>query len=146
MAYTLQIAGRRWKSGWTCGEFSRRGSGKTCSVFSGEQGMKMRIRAGEAQQGSTVMFSTGRRSRQTVDKWIANKKTAKLWNCGEGFDLDWASCYGESKPAYQPADLPVCQGAYWIDTTATSGQAVAQGWPHNHNRSAHPLLTSNTSN
>jgi acyl transferase domain-containing protein/enoyl-CoA hydratase/carnithine racemase/SAM-dependent methyltransferase len=87
---------------------------------------------------SVSLLSTDTDFRQTIDKWIADGKLAKLLELWvEGVELDWRKLYGDTTP--QRISLPVYPFAkerYWIDVPPAKAAATAV---------LHPLLHTNTS-
>ena len=94
-------------------------------------------------QETLSLFSTDADLQQTIDKWIANKKLAKLLELWcQGVEVDWSKLYGEVKP--QRVSLPTYPFArehYWVDITA--GAKI--GADRVNTAILHPLLHSNTS-
>ncbi|HEY3051828.1 MAG TPA: enoyl-CoA hydratase-related protein, partial [Thermoanaerobaculia bacterium] len=80
---------------------------------------------------------------QTIDKWIANGKLAKLVDLWvKGVDPDWSNLYGESKPRRMSLPTyPFAKERYWIDIAAINSIA-AEGAAA---AALHPLLHRNTS-
>ena len=90
-----------------------------------------------------AVFSTDADLQQTVEKWIAAGKVAKLLDLWvKGLELDWGRLYGEAKPSrVSLPTYPFARERYWIETAAieplSSTAANADV--------LHPLLHRNTS-
>jgi acyl transferase domain-containing protein/enoyl-CoA hydratase/carnithine racemase/acyl carrier protein len=93
-------------------------------------------------EGPSV-FSTDGDLQQTIEKWIASKKLAKLLDLWvEGLDLEWSKLVGERRP--QRISLPTYPFArerYWIDTAAVERVDAKSATTS----VLHPLLHGNTS-
>ena len=88
-------------------------------------------------------FSTDADLRQTVDKWLAGRKLAKLIDLWvKGLEIDWSKLYSEARPrrCTLPA-YPFARERHWIDTTVPARAPVTAGAA----AVLHPLLHSNTS-
>ncbi|HEX6160037.1 MAG TPA: enoyl-CoA hydratase-related protein, partial [Thermoanaerobaculia bacterium] len=97
---------------------------------------------GQVKRGSESVYSADADLQQTVDKWLAAGKLAKLadlWT--NGVDLDWSKLYAGSTPSrISLPTYPFARERYWIEvassTAAQSSVATA---------ALHPLLHRNTS-
>jgi acyl transferase domain-containing protein/enoyl-CoA hydratase/carnithine racemase/acyl carrier protein/SAM-dependent methyltransferase len=80
---------------------------------------------------------------ETVDKWVANRKHARLLDLWvKGLDLDWSRVYGEIRPGrISLPTYPFARERHWIDATP-SRRTAATGATAS---VLHPLLHSNTS-
>ncbi|HYI08885.1 MAG TPA: SDR family NAD(P)-dependent oxidoreductase, partial [Thermoanaerobaculia bacterium] len=145
MAYTLQVGREPMEErlGFIVSSTEELAD-KLEAWLTGEQGIEDAYQ-GQVKRSSEALavFSTDTDLQQTVDKWIANGKVAKLLDLWvKGLELDWGKLYGETRP--QRLSLPAYPFArerYWIDTeggtqAAVKGAATAV---------LHPLLHSNTS-
>src|SRR5262249_40938498 len=99
-------------------------------------------RVGRSHEALTV-FSADPDLQQTIDKWIAGKKFARLLDLWvKGLDLDWSKLYGEARP--QRISLPTYPFArerYWIETARGACAAVQAAVAP----ALHPLLHANAS-
>ncbi len=87
------------------------------------------------------LFGTDGDLQQAVEKWIANRKIAKLLELWvKGLEVDWSRLYGETKPPRTslPA-YPFAKERYWVDT----GMGAVANSPAT--SVLHPLLHANTS-
>ncbi|MEO8378059.1 MAG: SDR family NAD(P)-dependent oxidoreductase, partial [Acidobacteriota bacterium] len=93
-------------------------------------------------QDSLSAFSTDPDLQQTVEKWLAGRKLAKLLDLWvKGLDVDWSRLYGAERP--QRISLPAYPFARercWIDVPARLG-TVRSGA----GSVIHPLVHANTS-
>jgi acyl transferase domain-containing protein/enoyl-CoA hydratase/carnithine racemase/acyl carrier protein/SAM-dependent methyltransferase/NADP-dependent 3-hydroxy acid dehydrogenase YdfG len=98
-------------------------------------------------QEALALFSSDADLRQTVDKWVVDRKLSKLLELwAKGLEIDWGKLYGEVKPRRMSLPTyPFAKERYWIDVTvkgdaekyaAASGVLPAV---------LHPLLHRNTS-
>ena len=90
---------------------------------------------GQVNAATTTLsvFSTDADLQQTIDRWIADGKLAKLLELWvKGLELDWRKLYGDchrariSLPTY-----PFARERYWIDT---AGRRAASGAPGRRDR------------
>ena len=92
------------------------------------------------------LFSNDADLQQAVERWISNRKVAKLLELWvKGLEVDWSKLYGESRPQRMrlPA-YPFARERYWIETAAVGKQAAVNG-AATATAVLHPLLHSNTS-
>ena len=78
----------------------------------------------------TLALFTDQDGQQAVEKWMANKKLAKLLNLWvKGLDLDWKKLYGEKAPQRLRLPLyPFAQERYWIDgENGPTGEGMVDG-------------------
>ncbi|HEX8616168.1 MAG TPA: SDR family NAD(P)-dependent oxidoreductase, partial [Thermoanaerobaculia bacterium] len=92
------------------------------------------------------LFSTDADLQQTIDKWIANNKLAKLLELWvKGLELDWGKLYGDAKPVRMSLPLyPFARERHWLDISAVRGAAPLQV-KNAAMAVLHPLLHSNVS-
>jgi polyketide synthase PksL len=116
---------------------------KLQAYVAGERGIAD-LYQGQVKRNNDALsvFSADADLQQTVDKWIANNKLAKLTDLWvKGLELDWSKLYGATKPPRVSLPVyPFAKERYWIDASAgapAAGQGVAAV--------LHPLLHSNTS-
>ena len=89
-----------------------------------------------------ALFTTDQDLQQAVEKWMANKKLAKLLDLWvKGLEVDWKKLYGEKPPRRLRLPLyPFAQERYWIDgENGPAGVGVIT------TGMLHPLLHRNTS-
>ena len=93
-------------------------------------------------QEALSVFSTDADLQSTVDKWIADRKLAKLLELwAKGLEVDWNKLYGERRPGFVSLPVyPFAKERYWINATADAPLVAMtkQGI-------LHPLLHINTS-
>ncbi|HET8797348.1 MAG TPA: SDR family NAD(P)-dependent oxidoreductase, partial [Thermoanaerobaculia bacterium] len=120
-------------------------AGKLESFVSGER-MIEDAYFGEVTRNNEALslFSTDADLKQTVDKWIAGRRLAKLLDLWvKGLDLDWGKLYGEIRPARMSLPTyPFARERYWVDAGAGVQVSMAGSLPA---AVLHPLLHSNTS-
>jgi polyketide synthase PksN len=110
----------------------------------GEQGIEDAYRGQLKRNSETLsLFSTDADLQLTVDRWIANRKLARLLDLWvKGLDVDWSKLYGETKPPrISLPTYPFAKERCWVDTAA-NGSGAVQGAV---TAVLHPLLHSNTS-
>ena len=90
-----------------------------------------------------ALFTTDLDRQQAVEKWMVNKKLAKLLDLWvKGVEVDWKKLYGEKPPRRLRLPLyPFAQERYWID----GGENGPAGVGMVTTGMLHPLLHSNTS-
>jgi polyketide synthase PksL len=102
------------------------------------------VHRGQLKRGqeSLSFFSADADLRETVDKWIANRKVSKLlelWT--KGLDVDWSKLHSGSRPRRMSLPVnPFAKERYWTDFRKGEIQAKAAGAAI-----LHPLLHRNIS-
>ncbi len=114
------------------------------AYVTGENGIE-NLYQGQVKRGQEAMnlFGTDDDLKQTIEKWMANRKLSRLLELWvKGLEVDWAKLYGEVKPRRMSLPMyPFARERYWIDKMAgTQVSAAGAGTPV-----LHPLLHSNTS-
>ncbi len=110
----------------------------------------------KANKEMLSLFAADPEYDEAVDKWIAQRKLAKLVDLWvKGFDLDWQKFHGGAKPRRMHLPTyPFAKEKYWIDPviglfpldTKQLGTKPLDALGHAAARSAiHPLLHDNTS-
>ena len=86
------------------------------------------------------LFSVDVDLQETVAKWIANQRLARLAELWvKGLELDWTKLYGDARPRRISLPLyPFAKERYWIDAVAEKTATVTK-------TVLHPLLHSNVS-
>ena len=145
MAYTLQVGREAMEErlGLVVSSVEQLAE-KLEAYVAGESGIG-NIYQGQVKrsQEALALFVTDDDLKQTVDKWIANKKLSKLLELWvKGLEVEWSKLYGEVKPHRMSLPTyPFAKERYWNDRMAgtqvgVSGSAAAV---------LHPLLHRNTS-
>ncbi|HEX6101023.1 MAG TPA: SDR family NAD(P)-dependent oxidoreductase [Thermoanaerobaculia bacterium] len=117
---------------------------KLQAFVAGEQAIEG-VYSGQVKRNreALAVFSSDADLQQTIEKWIATGKLAKLLDLWvKGLELDWSRLYGEVKP--QRASLPTYPFArehYWIETVDIEPVSVGPA----STAVLHPLLHLNTS-
>jgi polyketide synthase PksL len=145
MAYTLQVGREAMEERLGLIVSSAEQLAEKLEAFlAGDQGIEDAWR-GQVKRSNDdlALFSTDADLQQTIDKWLAGSKLAKLLDLWvKGLELDWTRLYGASLPSrISLPTYPFARERHWIDVG--TGIAVAA-------RGAtaavlHPLLHSNTS-
>ncbi|MEO8382098.1 MAG: SDR family NAD(P)-dependent oxidoreductase [Acidobacteriota bacterium] len=115
---------------------------KLRAYVDGQQGIEDAYHGRIKRSDETLaLFSDDADLQQTVDKWLANRRLAKLlelWT--KGLELDWRKLYGDAIPQrIALPTYPFARERYWVDVATAeplSGRALAV---------LHPLLHTNTS-
>ena len=93
-------------------------------------------------QEALSLFSTDADLQTTLDKWLSDRKLAKLLELWvKGLDIDWNKLYAEHRPGFISLPVyPFAKERYWIDAGANGPvpATTAAGM-------LHPLLHTNTS-
>src|SRR5262249_4874480 len=148
MAYTLQVGREAMEErlGFVASSV-RQLAEKLEAYVAGEEGSEDVYR-GQASRNKEALslFSADADLRQTIDRWIANKKLSKLLELWvKGLEVDWGKLYGEVKPRrVSLPTYPFAKERYWVDTApsaAIDGRVAASAAP----AALHPLLHINTS-
>jgi acyl transferase domain-containing protein/enoyl-CoA hydratase/carnithine racemase/acyl carrier protein len=150
MAYTLQVGREAMEErlGFVASSVEQLAE-KLQAYVSGEEGIEDVYR-GQASRNKEALslFSADADLRQTIDRWIANKRLSKLVELWvKGLEVDWGKLYGEDKPRrVSLPTYPFAKERYWIDIAAIK-QGAANGASPSGPATAvlHPLLHSNDS-
>jgi acyl transferase domain-containing protein/enoyl-CoA hydratase/carnithine racemase/acyl carrier protein/SAM-dependent methyltransferase/ribosomal protein S18 acetylase RimI-like enzyme len=147
MAYTLQVG--REALDERCGllvSSAEQLAAKLQAYLAGEQDIEETYQGQVKRNKETLaLFSTDSDLQQTIDKWIEQRKLAKLLELwAKGLDLDWNKLYGASKPRrISLPTYPFAKERFWVDKPATG--PVAEKATATAAAALHPLLHANTS-
>jgi polyketide synthase PksN len=153
MAYTLQVGREAMEErlGFVASSVEEL-AGKLQAYVAGEEGVEDVYR-GQASRNKEALslFSADADLRQTIDRWIANKRLSKLVELWvKGLEVDWGKLYGEAKPRrISLPTYPFAKERYWIDTAASKQSAANGASPLSPTTAVlhplHPLLHTNAS-
>jgi polyketide synthase PksN len=149
MAYTLQVGreGMEERLGLVVNSVGQLVE-KLKAYVAGEDDLEDVYRGQAKRQNDTLaLFSADADLRQTVDKWIENRKLTKLaelW--AKGLEVEWSKLYGEARPKrVSLPTYPFAKDRYWIDLAPVSATDGRGGGQSAATAVLHPLLHSNTS-
>ncbi|WP_028981302.1 SDR family NAD(P)-dependent oxidoreductase [Sporocytophaga myxococcoides] len=95
------------------------------------------------KKGPIALLSEDPDFQETIDKWVAHKKLAKLLDLWvNGLDLDWSKLYNEVKPQFISLPVyPFARERYWVDLLNNGKKSSTV----NKSSVLHPLVHTNTS-
>lgn len=99
---------------------------------------------------SMLVISQDDDMKETIQKWIVNKKTEKLLNLWvKGLELNWEGLYSDNMPKRMSLPTyPFARERYWWNDTIKDGNLTPKQWLNKQVAAMliHPLLHKNTSN
>jgi polyketide synthase PksN len=145
LAYTLQVGRESMDVRLALIASSAEELADKLQAFAGGERAIEELYQGEVRSSSDGLsaFSTDADLRQTIDKWLAGRKLAKLIDLWvKGLEVDWSKLYGEARPRRSalPA-YPFARERHWIDLTVSARAAMKATAA----AVLHPLLHCNTS-
>ena len=146
LSYTLQVGREAMDERLSCIVSSvHQLAGRLQAYVDGQREMDDFHRGSRAAGGEALhLFDDDEDFRETVDKWLARRKLARLaelWT--RGIDLDWNKLYGDETPRRLALPTyPFARERLWVDAIVDSAPARGEGARA---ASLHPLLHANTS-